>query len=534
MAEVVEAPDAPLGPRDSASERNDVVSGVIQLTWGLLMFQIAHSGQSATAQGGPLLPTQDERGIKWAEMTLEQLAELPMQFAQQRTTGNDDPATRYLVSNPGYALRCMTETTGLKQFTLHTDEIGENGWAGVVKKERRWFAFAARAAINRPDGNTAQVNDLRAMWIRHQMLIESPPITEPNGIDFTELKDVSAKDPTSLAYTLRVHADMTHYLQGLPRPSGQKAPTVQTYLNKINRCMPSKNALVGIRGLMCWDYPALYRTTSTRCSTCNDYAQKRVNDFAALEIREFFASGKAEAVPLPCGQRAKVGKDLDWQGRQILIGDGVCFYCASASGNSLECNLHDAVPVPILALRNLSLGLHEAVAEDDPSIQHALLRTLTNYIARNSQQADTAFRESQVEVIKKSKLDGTFVPTAFDMGIGGKDVLDIDDETDGLNMEHITDPPTPAAFLRPVTPALPLAESSTRPQTRHESKKDRQRKELEDALNPGIPASPLTNLASSPAGGNESTDDGRGMGKRGGKSKRGKGGGGGRKGKSGR
>lgn len=213
--------------------------------------------------GIPVLADCDKRGRRFSHMTIEQLAQSGLEiFCDPRQAGREQ--VRFETTNPGYYLRTRAERGDMPtDFILSSDELHEKGLEGLIAKERRcWFRKATR--LLQPAGGTGptdprQVRLLRDAWARHQRLLEGPPITSKEQVEFPALLGIKHFDPTSLAYALKVHHDISNV------PGTEILPATEDLHDHLGNKFPSAAEVQNMKAVMCWDAPALFFAEDQPC-----------------------------------------------------------------------------------------------------------------------------------------------------------------------------------------------------------------------------------------------------------------------------
>ena len=261
-------------------------------------------------------------------MTIEQLAQSGLEILRKPKQAGREQA-HFPTTNPGFYLRTRAEYGNRPtDFILSPDELEENGLEGMIAKERRcWFRQATR--LLQPAGGTGptdppQVRLLRDAWARHQRLLEGPPITSKEQVDFPALLSIKHFDPTSLAYALKVHHDISNVL------GTEILPATEDLHDYLGKEFPNAAEVQSLKAVMCWDAPALFFAEDRPCDE---------KELAQVLARLGHASvGFEGSLGLPCGVvvdathlRRNNYRHVDWETT------GTCFACPTRDSTSPKC-----------------------------------------------------------------------------------------------------------------------------------------------------------------------------------------------------
>jgi hypothetical protein len=233
---------------------------------------------------------------------------------------------RFHTTNPGFYLRTRAERGDmLGSFVLSVDEFDEEGLEGMIVKERRyWYRQSTCLLGEFGSKDPRQIRLLRNAWARHQRLLEGPPITSREQVDFQALLGIKHFDPTSLAYALKVY----HEIDGVL--GTEILPATQAVHEYLGTQFPTLVEIRRIKAVMCWDAPVIFFSEDHPCDE-----KELVRLLAKMDTPAIALEGISG---LPCGVTAD-SADLRhrWLGArkdEWKSHDNTCFACPGQKSSS--------------------------------------------------------------------------------------------------------------------------------------------------------------------------------------------------------
>lgn len=328
-----------------------------------------------------------------------------------------------LITNPAQGLvEWSTNSLSSPQYTLSNEELVHNEWPGLLRKLRSFRAMNAKACYM-PGSAVARDHkkEEQDAWARHQKLLECP-ITDVSQTDKEELKGLSASDPTSLAYAIRI--DML--VGRLARKGSAKMKKPREILGNA---MPNEKQMMMIKQLMAYYVPAVYFSGDKACTACIALIAEQGSN-APFQPRNFDATGKASALRVPCGQRISITVNPA-DGKRVLKGSGMCFCCTSSRGGETVCSLNDTAPIARDLIRAIQSNCYGVAAEDDPKARAKLLAGATNTLNRVG-GIDDRWDEDELDRVTALKAKGEWLQPAVLRADGKRSDMDgEDDDEDG-------------------------------------------------------------------------------------------------------
>jgi len=271
-----------------------------------------------------------------------------------------------VVTNGGYALTQLVSGASLKPvYSLAPEEYKENRWEGVYAKERRRFVLMAQQLHGEEsEASDDEKAEGEVKWQEHIVRLLAAPITHRDQIDMVYLRGVSASNPTSLAWVIKIDLELTLIMKR-DKSDYRSGKTAQKYVGPPGKFLWfGANAITAIRGMMGYSVPGVIHFGNEPCVRCR-VDLKNASTFASLLVRRFEENTSYKALALPYSQTTGLEAGI---GEDIVIGTGNCFKCICHDG--CEKNARDQVIMSHRTLEELRDGIAYLEKIDDPNARH--------------------------------------------------------------------------------------------------------------------------------------------------------------------
>jgi hypothetical protein len=256
-----------------------------------------------------------------------------------------------IVTNGGYALTQLVN--GAEHASVYSlapeeykenEEFKEDKWKGIYRRERRRFVLMAQELYG--SGSTAtdaEKQEGEDKWQQHILRLTADPIKNKRDIDAAYLINVSASNPTSLAWVIKIDLELA-YVMRCDKTSDHNM-TARAYVGPDEKPIWfGSNTITAIRGVMGYSVPAVLHFGNDACYRCRDDLVNATTQAQLLVKRE--AEPKSyKALALPCGQSTKMGRGAT---EGLVFGTGNCFRCVGYQGCSKNTGKHLPVSGPAL------------------------------------------------------------------------------------------------------------------------------------------------------------------------------------------
>ena len=266
-------------------------------------------------------------------LTLLDILKEPKVVAVTEPAPKDSP-THTIVLNPGFAItesiRCEREGERPQpQYCLSGDEYKESGWKGVYAKERRRFVYLAQKIYAPGSGyNERQIKEYEESWQEHLTRLLAPAIKDESDIDQDYLALASTRNPTSLAWVIKISLELDKLVKADKFTGSQQAYVGVADKKARKRIFPSANTLKAIKSTMCFSLPDVYHLGLKACERCRVDIRDKGGLYGFQGKRKIGKMG-SWVLNLPCAQRMCLVKGLG--SSEKVVGTGNCFHCASFS-----------------------------------------------------------------------------------------------------------------------------------------------------------------------------------------------------------